>query len=70
MAEIRRTITVSVVEDIEHEAVGVEVNVPDTMTTLEAIGLLEIAKNQHFASKHTQGPTIYQTPDAGEPETP
>jgi hypothetical protein len=63
MAEIRREIVIAVVEDVELERFGIEVSVPEGMNTMEAIGLLEIAKAQHLGSKHEQGPTIYQTPD-------
>lgn len=63
MAEIRREIVVAVVEDVELERFGIEVTVPEGMTTLEAVGLLEIAKVQHLQSKDEQGPTIYQSPD-------
>lgn len=62
MTEIRREITVAVVEDVAGDWLGVEVAVSDGLTTLEAIGLLEIAKSQHLRSKHTQGPTVYQAP--------
>ena len=61
---VRREIVIALVEDIERESLGIEVNVPDGMTTLEAIGLMEIAKSQHLQSKHSQGPGVYLTPDA------
>jgi hypothetical protein len=63
MAEIRREIVISLVEDVEFERFGIEVTVPEGLTTLEAIGLMEVAKAQHLNSKHEQGPTVYQTPD-------
>lgn len=61
---VRREIIIALVEDVEVEEFGIEVTVPKGMTTLEAIGLFELAKTQHLQSKHTQGPTIYQSPDA------
>ena len=64
MTHIRREIVIAVVEDIETETIGIEVTVPDGMTTLEAIGLIEIGKQQHLQSKHNQGPTVHQTPTA------
>jgi hypothetical protein len=63
MPEIRRQITVTLVDDVECERMGVEVMVPEGMTTMEAVGLLEIAKIQHLQSKCEQGPTVYQSPD-------
>lgn len=62
---IRREIVIAIVEDVEHESLGIEVNVPEGMTTLEAIGLMEIAKAQHLQSKHAQGPSVYLAPDEG-----
>lgn len=43
---------------------GITVDVSGDLDTMQAIGLLEIAKAQHLASKHTQGPPAYaeQTP--------
>lgn len=67
---IRREIVIAIVEDIEHESFGIEVTVPDGMTTLEAIGLMEVAKAQHLQSKHSQGPSIYQAPDDGPTANP
>lgn len=63
MTEIRREIVIAFVEDAESERFGVEVSVPEGVTTLEAIGLMEVAKIQHLGSKHQQGPTIYLSPD-------
>jgi hypothetical protein len=63
VALIRRAIEIAVVEDIDLEMVGIEVSVPEGMTTLEAIGLMQIGLLQHLGSKHEQGPTVYQTPD-------
>lgn len=60
---IRREIIVAVVEDVEADRLGIEVTVPQGMTTMEAIGLLEIGKIQHLQSNHDQGPSVYQTPD-------
>lgn len=60
---IRREITIAIVEDVESDSIGIEVNVPDTMTTLEAMGLMEMGKAQHFASQHRAGPTVYLAPD-------
>lgn len=62
MTYIRREIVIAIVEDIDTETIGIEVTVPDGMTTLEAIGLMEIGKTQHMQSKHNQGPTIHQEP--------
>jgi hypothetical protein len=61
---VRREIVIALVEDIEREEIAIEVTVPPGLTTLESIGLMEIAKLQHLGSRHTQGPTIHQTPDA------
>jgi hypothetical protein len=63
MVEIRREIVIALVEDVESERFVIEVTVPEGMTTLEAIGLMEIAKTQHLQSKHEQGPTIHQHDD-------
>lgn len=43
---------------------GVSVAVTGNLSTLEAIGLFEVGKAQHLASKHSQGPTAWveQTP--------
>jgi hypothetical protein len=41
----------------------VSVDVSGELNTLEAIGLMEIAKEQHRSSKLMPGPTVYQTPD-------
>lgn len=60
---VRREIVIAMVEDVEQETYGIEVHVPEGMTTNEAIGLMEIGKIQHLQSKHAQGPTVYQTPD-------
>lgn len=60
---IRREITIALVESVEGDTVGIEVTVPAGLSTLEAAGLMEVAKLQHIASKHGQGPTVYQTPD-------
>lgn len=60
---VRREIIIAVVEDIESERIGIEVTVPDGMTTGEAIGFIEIGKIQHLRSKHEQGPTVHQAPD-------
>jgi len=54
---------IAIVEDVEHDSIVIEVAVPDGMTTLESIGLMEIAKTQHLQSKHNQGPSVYQAPD-------
>lgn len=62
---VRREIVIAMVEDVEQEMYGIEVHVPEGMTTNEAIGLMEIGKIQHLQSKHQQGPTVYQTPDSG-----
>lgn len=62
MTHIRREIIIAIVEDIDTETIGIEVTVPEGMTTLEAIGLIEIGKTQHLQSKHNQGPTVHQTP--------
>ena len=63
MPIMRREIVIALVEDVELERFGIEVSVPEGMTTLEAVGLMEIGKIQHLQSKHEQGPTTYQTPD-------
>jgi hypothetical protein len=60
---VRRDVVITLVEDIEQEEIGVEVRVPDGMTTIEAVGLMQIGMIQHLQSRHAQGPTIYQTPD-------
>lgn len=61
MTHIRREIVIAIVEDIEHDSIGIEVTVPDGMTTLEVIGLMEIGKTQHLQSKHNQAPTAEQS---------
>lgn len=38
---------------------GITVDVSAGLSTIEAIGLMDIAKAQHLASKHTQGPTVH-----------
>jgi hypothetical protein len=60
---VRREIVVAIVEDVVSESFGIEVTVPEGMTTIEVVGLLEIGKIQHLQSKHAQGPTVYQAPD-------
>jgi len=60
---IRREVVIALVEDVESESFGVEVTVSDGLSLTEALGLIEIGKIQHLQSKHTQGPTIYQTQD-------
>jgi hypothetical protein len=60
---IRREIVIAVVENVEEELLGIEVTVPEGLTTAEAVGIMEIGKIQHLQSKHAQGPTVWQTPD-------
>ena len=54
-----------IVIDVQDDGdnLGITVDVSGSLNTLEAIGLFEIAKEQHRASKLTGGPAIYQTPD-------
>lgn len=67
MTVIRREVVIAVVEDIEHESFGVEVTVPENMSTLEAVGLMEIGRAQYLRTKHDQGPTVYMTSDVEAP---
>jgi hypothetical protein len=60
---VRRVIEIALVEDISSKLIGIEVTVPEDLTTIEAIGLMEAGKLQHLQSKHAQGPTVYQSPD-------
>lgn len=60
---IRREIVIAVVENVELESIGIEVTVPEGITTAEAIGIMEIGKIQHLQSKHHQGPAVHQAPD-------
>lgn len=37
---------------------GISVDITGELDTMQAIGLMEIAKAQHLASKHTRGPVV------------
>ena len=59
---MKRQIVITVHDTGEDFAIDVEVS--EGMNTLEAIGLLDIAKAQHLASKHRHKGAVYQAPDA------
>ena len=60
---IKRVITITLTEDLEQEWLGIEVSVGEGLTTMEAVGLMEAARVQYLQSRHTQGPTLHQSPD-------
>lgn len=58
---IEHVITIRLVEDLD--SMGLEMVTPETLSTFQVVGLLEMAKKQYIDSKHDQGPTIYQAPE-------
>lgn len=52
-------------DDDGDQDIAVEVAVSGDLSTVQAVGLMEIAKLQHLESKKTPGPTVHieQTPD-------
>jgi hypothetical protein len=58
---IEHVITIKVVEDID--SMSLEVLTPESLSTVQVVGVLEMAKKQFIDSKHTQGPSVFQQPD-------
>jgi len=58
---IEHVITIKLVEDLD--SMGLEVSTPETLNTVQVVGVLEMAKKQFIDSKHEAGPTVWQTPD-------
>jgi hypothetical protein len=58
---IEHIVTIRLVEDVDN--VGLEITTPETLTTIQVVGVLEMAKKQFIDSKHETGPTIYQVPE-------
>jgi hypothetical protein len=61
---IEHIVTIRLVEDLDN--IGLEVITPETLSTMQTVGLLEMAKKQYIESKHTTGPTVYEVP-TGDP---
>lgn len=59
---IEREITIKVIEDLDAEQMDIVIITPD-MPTVEVVGFFEMAKKQYIESKHTTGPTLYQSPE-------
>ena len=57
---IEHIITIKVTETVE--SFNLEISTPESLRTVETVGILEMAKKQYIDSKHTTGPTIYPAP--------
>lgn len=60
---IRHEIKITVTEDVD--SIGLEIETPSTLRTVEVVGYIELAKKQYIDSKHATGPTIYQSLEEG-----
>lgn len=57
---IEHIITIKVTEDLE--TFNLEISTPETLRTIETVGILDLAKKQYIESKHATHATIYQEP--------